>query len=151
MKKSQGLYALGSCCPYVADTHRCLSVAIPDYFLVALSNFTSHPLKSLFHCMTFALPVSLQARVCSSWLLLLPKCHTRGSYFMGHTQTLTDKFSSFLTGESGPCTQCLTPAWNYTGACLQHCLPFRGHPVCFCLSSTLKRDTGRASDLNRTF
>lgn len=67
------------------------SVAIPDYFLAALNNFTSHPLKSLFHCMTFALPDSLQARVCSSWLLLLPKCHTRGSYFMGHTQTLTDR------------------------------------------------------------
>lgn len=78
-------------CLYLADTPWCLSVAIPDYFLAAFNNFTSHPLKSLFHCMTFALPDSLQARVCSSWLLLLPKCHTRGSYFMGHTQTLTDR------------------------------------------------------------
>lgn len=82
---------LGPACLYLADTPWCLSVAILDYFLVALNNFTSHPLKSLFHCMTFALPDSLQARVCSSWLLLLPKCHTRGSYFMGHTQTLTDR------------------------------------------------------------
>lgn len=81
----------GPACLYLADTPWCLSVAIPDYFLAAFNNFTSHPLKSLFHCMTFALPDSLQARVCSSWLLLLPKCHTRGSYFMGHTQTLTDR------------------------------------------------------------
>lgn len=82
---------LGPACLYLADTPWCLSVAIPDYFLVALNNFTSHSLKSLFHCMTFALPDSLQAKVCSSWLLLLPKCHTRGSYFMGHTQMLTDR------------------------------------------------------------
>lgn len=81
----------GPACLYLADTPWCLSVAIPDYFLAAFNNFTSHPLKSLFHCMTFALPDSLQARVCSSWLLLLPKCHTRGSFFMGHTQTLTDR------------------------------------------------------------
>lgn len=81
---------LGPACHYLADIHWCL--CRNTYFLVALNNFTSHPLKSLFHCMTFALPdKSLCKLVSSSWLFLLPKCHTQGSYYMGHTQTLTDR------------------------------------------------------------
>lgn len=157
MKKPQSLHALGSCLS-LSCRYSLVSVAIPDYFLVTLDTFTSHPLKFVPTDLCPPRQISLQARVCSSWLFLLSKCHTRGSYFMGHTQMLTDRQMFIFPewGVRGPGTQCLTlarsaPCIGELHRCLQHCLPFRGQPVYFCLCSTLKRDTWRASDLNRIF